>query len=80
MIELICLVSRLTTRTSNLVRSMFWKTIFDASGDQLGATCDTCSLELVVTCCGLWPAASTTQMRRGPAQEASTATRLPSGA
>jgi len=32
-----------------------------------------------VICCGLCPCASTTQMRRGPAQEASTASVFPSG-
>ncbi len=58
---------------------MFWKTMLLPSGDQRGATCATSSLLSVVTCCGLCPSASTTQIRRGPAHEQSTATCLPEG-
>src|ERR1700687_863077 len=78
-IQFICFDSRLTTRISNFVRARFWKTIFLPSGDQAGATWPTSSLVSVVTCCGLWPSRSSTQMRRGPAQDASTAMSLPSG-
>ena len=74
-----CLVSRSTTRTSYLVRCTFWKTIFFPSGDQRGARCQISSLLSVVACCGLCPWLSRSQMRRGPAQEASTAMRAPSG-
>src|SRR5712691_5422148 len=78
-IQFICFDSKFTTRISNFVRTRFWKTIFLPSGDQEGATWATSSLVSVVICCGLWPSRSTTQIRRGAAQDASTATRLPSG-
>src|SRR5207237_4602795 len=73
-------VSRLKTRPSTFVRpAWLWKAIFVPSGDHLGERCSTASLESVVICCGFWPRASTTQIRRGPAQDVSTAIREPSG-
>ena len=66
-------------RTSNLVRSISWNTRRLPSGDQRGRTWTIASDTSVVACCGFWPSASVIQMRRGPAHEASTASRRPSG-
>src|SRR6266481_8791956 len=63
----------------NFVLSTFWNTMFLPSGDQLGSKWSTASELSEVICCGLYPWASTIQMRRGPAQEASTARNFPSG-
>src|SRR5260370_8722776 len=71
-------VATLTTFTLNFVRSKFWKTMFLASGDQFGSKWSTASELSDVICCGLCPWPSTIQMRRGPAQEASTASNFPS--
>src|SRR2546430_17385396 len=63
----------------NFVRSTFWNTMFLPSGDQFGSKWSTASELSEVICCELCPCASTIQMRRGPAQEASTARNFPSG-
>jgi len=68
-----------TTRTPNLVPSTLWNTIRRESGDHRGRRCATASETSVETCSGLRPRASTVQMRRGPAHDASTAIRDPSG-
>src|SRR5712692_6986527 len=63
----------------NFVRSRFWNTMFLPSGDQFGSKWSTASELSDVICCGLYPCASTIQIRRGPAQEASTESNFPSG-
>lgn len=68
-----------TTTMSDLVFSILRKTSVLPSGDQRGSVCTTASLESEVTWRGFRPLASTTQIRRGPAQGASKASRVPSG-
>src|SRR5688572_8670848 len=58
---------------------MRWYTMRVPSGDQRGCTWVTASDESLVACCGLRPRASTIQIRRGPAHDASTTIDLPSG-
>src|SRR6266850_667925 len=77
--QVVALEDTSTTSTSDLV---FWirrNTMCVPSGDHRGVACTTASELSPVTCCGLRPAESVTQIRRGPAHAASKASRAPSG-
>src|SRR6185436_2683462 len=65
--------------TLNCVFLIFWKARREPSGDHRGLAWATASDTSEPTCFGLRPRRSTIQMRRGPANEASTATSAPSG-